>query len=226
MIAALVPVAAAVARCAVLERRLGRARTRLESVADAEHELRGALTAFGLGLERLRRDPSVRRIAWSLGSELERARRALDDLAGARAREAEPLALQRLARASAAAWSPAAGRAGRRLELDWRAGPVRVRADRGRLAQALGNLLSNAVEHGAGPVRLEARRTGDRVRLEVVNAVPEAPRPEASPRETTGLSRGRGLRIAARAVESCGGTLSLSREGGRVAAAVELPLER
>jgi signal transduction histidine kinase len=86
------------------------------------------------------------------------------------------------------------------VEIDWRAGPVRVRADRGRLAQALGNLLANAVEHGAGPIRVSAWRSGERVRLEVVNRA----------------DRGRGLRIASRAVEQSGGTLAV--------AAIELPL--
>jgi signal transduction histidine kinase len=94
--------------------------------------------------------------------------------------------------------------------VDWRAGPVRVRAERGRLAQALGNLLSNAVEHGTGPIRVQATRVGGRVRIEVVNGV--------------GQAHGRGLRIATRAVEECGGTLALERADGRAAAAVELPL--
>lgn len=222
-------VAAGVAvRCALARRDEAR---RLEAVGDAEHELRGALTAFGLGLERLGRDPVGRSVGRSLWSELERARAALSDLAAARHggesrrgrghRERAPLALDCLARSAAAAWRPAASARGRRVLVDWRAGPVRVRADRGRLAQALGNLLSNAVEHGSGPIRVEARRLGSRVRLEVVNGL----RDEGAP-DTRGSAadRGRGLRIAARAVEECGGTLSVSRANGRAAAAVELPL--
>jgi hypothetical protein len=245
--------AATAARCARLERQVRRQRARLESIADGEHELRGALTAFGFGIERLGRDPGARRIAWSLGSELERARSALDDLAASRAPAVrrEPLALDRLVRAAAAAWGAAAQRGGRRVELDWRAGPVSVVADRGRLAQALGNVLSNALEHGSGPIRVMARRSGRRVRLEVVNALPRgapgtggaaalgeatAGGAAAAPGEATaggaaaapggaaGAGRGRGLRIAARAVESCGGTLSVSRDHARVAAAIELPL--
>jgi two-component system OmpR family sensor kinase len=230
------------ARCAALERRAAAGARRLEAAADAEHELRGALTAFGLGLDRLGRDPFGRRLGRSLASELERARAALADLSAARSGEpvptlSEPLALDRLARSAAAAWQPAARRAGRRVQVDWRAGPVRVRADRGRLAQALGNLLANAVEHGTGPVRLEARRGRGRVRLEVLNGLRdqgdgEPPGADGGGRESLGGAgegqlapgRGRGLRIAARAVEECGGTLSLSRAGGRAAAAVELPL--
>jgi signal transduction histidine kinase len=218
-------------RCLVAERRAARCERRLEAAADAEHELRGAVTAFGLALERLGRDPVGRRLGWSLRSELERARAALADLAAARDGEAvdaraEPLALDRLARSAAAAWQPAARAAGRRVQVDWRAGPVRVRADRGRLAQALGNLLSNAVEHGSGPVRVEATRTGGRVRVEVVNELREEPLDAAArpPAPVPAPGRGRGLRIAARALEQCGGTLSVARGGGRASAALELPL--
>lgn len=234
-------------RCLALERRAARCERRLEAAADAEHELRGAVTAFGLALDRLGRDPVGRRLGWSLRSELERARTALADLAAARHGEAEataaaPLALDRLARSAAAAWQPAARAAGRRVQVDWRAGPVRVRADRGRLAQALGNLLANAVEHGEGPVRMEATRVGRLVRVEIVNGLREEP--EAGGAEaraggteeragraeplgaaaTPASARGRGLRIAARAVEQCGGTLSVTRGGGRASAALELPL--
>ncbi|HEX8054375.1 MAG TPA: ATP-binding protein [Thermoleophilaceae bacterium] len=245
--------AAAAARVAVLRRQLRDAERRLDAGADAEHELRGAVTAFGLALDRLARDPRGRRLAMSLGSELERARTALGDLGAARQGEpaaprSERFALDRLARSAAAAWQPAALAAGRRVELDWRAGPASVRGDRGRLAQALGNLLANAVEHGTGPIRLEARRTGGRVRLEVVNGLREA-RDEAAAggpaagrrlgeaaldvsacAEPSGrrlgeaAPRGRGLRIASRAVAASGGSLSIARGGGRASAAIELPL--
>jgi signal transduction histidine kinase len=221
--------------CAGLRQRAARADARLEAVADAEHELRGALTAFGLGLDRLARDPVGRRLGRSLDSELERARAALAWIAAARDGRAEeprsePLALDRLARSAAAAWQPAARLAGRRVQMDWRAGPVRVRADRGRLAALLGNLLSNAVEHGSGPVCVEATRVGERVRLEVVNGLREADagpggaRRDPVPGDEPAPVRGRGLRIARSAAESCGGTLSLERGDGRAAAAVELPL--
>jgi signal transduction histidine kinase len=231
-------------RVAVLERRAGDRERRLDGIADAEHELRGALTAFGLALDRLGRDPLGRRIGVTLASELERARAALADLTAARHGEVAapslaPLSLDRLARSAAAAWRPAAREEGRCVQVDWRAGPVRVRADRGRLAQALGNLLSNAVEHGSGPIRLEAVRVGRRVRLEVLNgtgeppAAPPAGEPPAAappverarpPAAAPPAERGRGLRIAARAVEECGGTLSLTRADGRAAAALELPV--
>ncbi|HEX8065770.1 MAG TPA: HAMP domain-containing sensor histidine kinase [Thermoleophilaceae bacterium] len=214
---------------AVLAARAARLRRGLELAADAEHELRGAMTAFGLGVERLRRAPGGRPIAAALESELERARAGLVDLAaartGARSRvgRSEPVALDSLARSAVAAWRPPARRLGRRVEVDWRAGPVWVRGERGRLAQALGNLLANAVEHGAGPVRLRGTRRGAAVRIEVANATRRTGAGPAMPR----AGRGRGLAIAARAVESCGGTLTVAapREG-EAAVAIELPLAR
>ena len=209
MIAALgfaLAAAAAGRRCLALERRLDR-------VGDAEHELRGALTAFGLGLERLARDPRGRVLAAGLASELDRAGTALEDLTAARLGRGtplrtEPLPLERAVRSAAEAWLPAARAAGRGVEVDWRAGPVSVRGDRGRLAQALGNLLANAVEHGTGPVRVDAARAGSRLRLRVVN----------------GVERGRGLRIASRAVADCGGELSVARGAAEAAAVIDLPL--
>jgi signal transduction histidine kinase len=172
-----------------------RLRRRLEAVGDAEHELRGALTAFAFVPE--------------LSTELDRARAALGDLVeGGRAPSRGAFSLQRAVRSAIAAWEPAARAAGRRVELDWSAGPVLLRADRGRLAQVLGNLLANAVEHGAGPIRVRATRERAGVRLEVAND----------------LDRGRGLRIAARAAEECGGTLSLIGDERGAAATVDLPL--
>src|SRR4051812_24454008 len=44
---------------------------------------------------------------------------------------------------------------------------VAVLADPARVAQALGNLVANAREHGAEPVAIETRRRGNRVAIEV-----------------------------------------------------------
>jgi signal transduction histidine kinase len=173
-----------------------RLRLRLELVARAEHELRGPLTAFSLALDAARGTPAGRRLALVLDAELARARAGLMDLAAARSgRRAaavhEPVPVDRLLRSSAAAWG-AKVRAG--------AGSAVVRADRSRLASALGNVLSNAAEHGDGEVSVEARQLPDRVRIEVTNA-----------------ARGRGLGIAADAAASSGGRL--------VTAVLDLPVE-
>jgi len=199
-------------------------RRRLELVADAEHELRGPATALGLTCERMRRDSAARSYAQPLDAQLSRLRKALEDLAAARhgrraAERRRPQELDPLVSGTAA---------GRRL--DWRAGPVRVVADRGRLAQALGNLLANAAEHGAGPVQVRGRRVPGAVRVEVRNRLPESRSPGEGVRggpdgSTPGLSRGRGLRIARRAAESAGGRLEIGSDGDQVVAALELPVE-
>ncbi len=171
-----------------------RLRRRLELVARAEHELRGPLTAFGLVLARSE--------APALEAELERAKAALGDLTAARrgrraATRPRAVDLHRLVQSSSAAWG---------ARVDWRAGPARVVADEGRLAQALGNLMANAAEHGGGPVTVRAVRRGSRVAVRVAN-------PE----------RGRGLSIARAAADDAGARLSLERSGGEFGATLELP---
>ena len=173
-------------------------RRRLELVARAEHELRGPVAVVSLAAERMKREPAGRRYGQALDAELERLRAGLADLTAARGGRRRPgrarrSQLEPLVRSSVEAWQAA----GRSVHLDWRAGPAMVLADRGRLAQALGNLLANAAEHGDGPVRLRAERRGRAVRVEVRN-------------------RGRGLRIASDAARDAGGSLS-------VVAALELP---
>src|SRR4051794_28379716 len=168
-------------------------------VAHAEHELRGPLQAIALAApERCRQD-------------IERARIALADLARARSgrraqRGAEVVRLDRVLWRAATGWDLAARRAGGGVHLDWRAGPVSVRADRGRLAQAFGNLLANAVEHGGGQVRVIGRRTGRGIRVEIRDS-----------------GRGHGLAIAARAVRESGGQMTAAQAGAGTAGRPRAP---
>jgi signal transduction histidine kinase len=157
-----------------------RLRRRLELVARAEHELRGPLTAVALAAESARRGREV-----DLESELERARVALADLTaarrGRRARTRGRMDLERVVRSSAESWG---------ARVDWRAGAAT--ADGARVAQALGNLLANAAEHGNGPASVLAERRDSRVYLQVAN------------------ERGRGLKIARDAARDAGGHLWLA----------------
>jgi signal transduction histidine kinase len=231
-----------------------RLRARLELVARAEHELRGPLTAFSLALDAARGTSAGRRLRVVLEAELARARKGLADLSAARSgRRAEPVVervrVDRLLRSSAAAWE----RGGRRVSVRSDAGLAVVAGDRGRLAQALGNVISNAVEHGTGDVTAVASRTRDRVRIEVTNATapasagdgePDAPSgggadaAAASDRETdraadadtdgggaAAVERGRGLDIAAEAAAELGGTLSSAIGPRRARTVIELPIE-
>jgi signal transduction histidine kinase len=201
-----------------------RLRGRLELVARAEHELRGPLTAFGLALHGARATPAGRRLALVLDAEVARARAGLADLSAARrGRRAEaarePVRADALLRSSGAAWDAAARVAGRRVRVRSSAGAAIVRGDRARLAQALGNVMANAVEHGEGDVSVEAWRSTDRLRIEVTNATRGA---MAQPPG----DRGRGLDIAADAAADSGGSLRAAIGPHRARAVLDLPLEQ
>lgn len=204
-------------------------RRRARLIRDAGHEIRGPLFAISLGLEALRRQPLARRRAQALLTELSRVEAAADDIgAAARGRRApsvaEPIRLDRLVESSADAWAPAAALAGGSVRCEWPEGATPVRADTRRLAQAFGNLLANAVEHGGGEIVVRAAPAGNAIRVEVSDSggavVPLRGRASRS-------GRGRGLVIAERVLREAGGRLE-SRDrpdGGRIAVA-ELPLDR
>jgi signal transduction histidine kinase len=227
--------ACAASAVAVLGLMRWRTGSRLALVAEASHELRGPLTAVRLGLATLLRDASPERArhAAALDLELQRAGLALEDLAaaptGRRAAERPgPVDVADLLAEAREAWGPVALAFGTSVEIDLPAEWWIVRADRVRLAQALGNLVANAVEHGGGtPVRLRARGTGPkRLCLEVVDGGAGLGAPlAAAPRGHAGR-RGHGLAVAARVAEACGGRLT-SRHGleGHVMA-LELPVLR
>jgi signal transduction histidine kinase len=189
---------------------------RSEQIARAEHELRGAATALALVCEALRRDPAVRHHGAAIEAQLDRLRAGLADLEAARTGKSvaavpEPVELSSLARAA--------------MEFAWVGGPVPARLDRGRFAQALGNMLANAAEHGAGNVRVTGRANDGRVTLEVSNRVRRGAteeRREADERSKAG-ARGRGLTIASRAAEELGGRLSFEIVGDSAVATLELP---
>jgi DNA-binding response OmpR family regulator len=210
-------------------------RRRRELVARACHELRGPLTAAHLALHAGARhgDAPPQRLA-AIDLELKRAGVALDDLSAARrGRRApdrdEPVDVGDLLAYQAATWRIVAGVFGCRLELVEPTRGAIVRGDRLRLAQAVGNLVANALEHGTGRVELLARSLGDRVRIEVADEGPGLPAPVGDltrrPRAGRGR-RGRGLAIAADIADRHGGRLvaAPSSRGARVA--LELPAWR
>ena len=204
-------------------------RRRAGLIADAAHEIRGPLTAISLGIEALRRQPAARRRAEALATELCRLDVAVDDVAaaatGRRASgRASRQALKQLVAGSGEAWQAAAGRRGGRVTFDWQADAAPVHADRRRLAQAFGNLLANAVEHGGGEVVIRGRRSGAAIRVEVEDRGTN----RTTRRQPTRVGeRGRGLAIAARGLEEAGGRLvSFDRPGGGHVAIAELPVER
>ena len=207
---------------------------RMEAVARACHELRGPLAAARLGLELGVRvgelSPAQLR---ALDLELGRASLALDDLAavGLSARDGRvrgEVDIADLLADSVEAWRAPAAARGMALALEWSGVPARVWGERLRLAQATGNLIANAIEHGAGEISVRGSLASERawVRIEVVDAGPGLPAPVADlarrPRGGRG-TRGRGLAIAVTIARDHGGRLAAapSQRGARLV--LELP---
>jgi signal transduction histidine kinase len=207
---------------------------RMESVARACHELRGPLTAARLGLQL---GASVGELSparlRAIDLELGRAALALEDLELGRAsglrsvwRQPETIDPAQLMEDSAEAWRPAAAARSVSLRTSWSGGAVSVRGDRLRLAQATGNLIANAIEHGGGAVEVRGSSIGGRVRIEVTDCGPGLPAPVAEltrrPRGGRG-ARGRGLAIAGSVAASHGGRLIAAPSGRGARLVLELP---
>jgi len=149
-------------------------------VSIASHELRTPLTALRTEVELAllgNRDASELRAALrSVADEIRRVCRLADDmllLAQAdqgrlplRPRPLEPRTLlaAAAARARAAAWIQ-----GRRVEVRDAAPGSWLLGDPDRVAQALDNLISNALRYGGGPITLTARHDGELVGLHVAD---------------------------------------------------------
>ena len=67
-------------------------------------------------------------------------------------------------------WRPHAASAGG-IRVYWDAGPAMIEGDAARLAQALDNLVSNALEHGGPPIVVTGARVAGRVRITVANGI-------------------------------------------------------
>jgi len=208
-------------------------RAEREAVARAAHELRGPLTAIGLGLELAARAPERGAAADGvLELELARARVALSDLSGARPgrrlalRNLERVEGEELVRAAVEAAGPAATAAGVDLTGRWLGPAAWVWGDRVRLAQALGNLIANAIEHGGGKVRVEGGAARGSVRIEVSDTGPGLPAPvaELARRARGGRGRrGRGLAIAGSIAAAHHGRLAAAPSSGGARLVLELP---
>ncbi|MBV9005824.1 MAG: HAMP domain-containing histidine kinase [Solirubrobacterales bacterium] len=130
---------------------------------------------------------------------------------------------------SVEAWQASAAAAGARLRLHWCGPDARVRGNRLRLAQATGNLIGNAVEHGGRTIVVCGRVERGGLRLEVVDDGPGLPAPVAqlARRAHGGRGRrGRGLAIAKAIVEAHGGRLAAAPAERGARLVVELPLAK
>lgn len=211
-------------------------RRRRELVARACHELRGPLTSVRLSLATMerRREAPPDRLA-TLDHELRRAGLALDDFAAARSGRRNvdrdgPVEIAELMEEQFHSWEAVASCFESVVLLGCVLPGTTVVGDRLRLAQAISNLIANALEHGPGRIELTARFVGaSHVRIEVVDEGPGLPVPLAElMRRARGgrRRRGRGLAIAAQIAERHRGRLVAepAQPGARVG--LELPLVR
>ncbi|MBV9804931.1 MAG: HAMP domain-containing histidine kinase [Solirubrobacterales bacterium] len=206
---------------------------RMETVARACHELRGPLTAARLGLQlgAGTGDLSPARLR-AIDLELGRAALALEDLDVARTRRLpswhppERVDFATLLADSVEAWRPAGTAAGVELHATWSGPAVGVWGERLRLAQATGNLIANAIEHGEGSVEIRGSARAGWVRVEVSDTGPGLPAPvaELARRAQAGRARrGRGLAIATAIVASHGGRLAAAPSPHGARLVLELP---
>jgi signal transduction histidine kinase len=198
---------------------------RAELVARACHELRRPITAARLGVELGCRKGMLGSDALkAIDLELTSAGVALEDLNAALAGRHGPwrpdaVDVTALVSESFEAFRPLAHAHGVALDLQWRGEPRVIPADRIRLAQATGNLIANAIEHGQGDVQLRgAARDDGGVEIEVADRGRGLPSPVENLRTRPRGPRGRGLAIAAETAKRHGGQLAATtdEEGSRV----------
>ncbi len=212
----------------------------VDAVARASHEVRGPLTAVGLGLElaaRVRQLPVARLRALEL--ELGRAAVALDDLVVGPERRAvvrdERVDVGRLLASSVEAWRPVAAARGAAITLERPLRSPFVTGERLRLAQAVGNLLANAIEHGGGVVEVSCRATLAQVIIEIRDdgaglpaPLPELGRPRAPrlpwpARYGNASRRGHGLAVVGAVAAAHRGRLASAPCDHGVRMLLELP---
>jgi two-component system OmpR family sensor kinase len=214
---------------AMLDRLRGSYARERRFVADASHELRTPVAVIKAELEAaLRRapaDPDLREALTAAVEECDRLAQLAEDLLvlarsgdGALAVRPEPLDAAELLERISTRFSARARERGRELRVETEPDLV-VRADELRLSQALGNLVDNALRHGAGAITLSARRAGADVELDVADEG-AGPPPELRPRAFERFTRGDeartrggaglGLAIVRAIAEAHGGTAELT----------------
>jgi heavy metal sensor kinase len=214
-----------------LESALARER---DFVADAGHELRTPLallrTELELALRHAESDTELREAVRRSAEEVDRLSQLADDLMliagserGKLPLRLEPVPTSELLASVARRFEWRAEEAGRSVQAVPTDG-IRVRGDRIRLEQALGNLVDNSLRHGGGRVRLEATQVDGVVELHVADegagfppefleaAFERFSRPDAA---RAGGGAGLGLAIVRTITDAHGGeTHAANRERG------------
>jgi two-component system, OmpR family, sensor kinase len=160
-------------------------------VADASHELRTPLALLKTELELALRHPrsadEQEEALRSAADETDRLVRLAEDLLVLARSDQGRLPLRVEAVSASRLLARVAGRFGEPIRVSAPDG-LEVVGDEARLEQALGNLVDNALRHGAGPVQLSAGAANGVVELHVLDEGPGFP-PEFLPRAFERFSR-------------------------------------
>ncbi len=196
---------------------------RRNAMNEAMHELRRPLQVLSLVLpDRLPGDAAVDSSLRLVADALDRLDRQInkEDAALVTVRlPARPLLEEAVLR-----WKGQAAAAGGGLTLRWAAGEATVAVDPAGFAQAVDNLISNAIEHGGPTVTIEARTVGSLLAVSVRDSGRTGCGRGRRRRRSHGGRRGHGLRRVRRFATSHRGDFELRRETGGTVATIELPL--
>jgi len=202
--------------------------TRRAALNEALHELRRPLQALALAIGAGR--AGSRGVESSLVLVSAAVERLDEEINGHGGRWApRPVLVRPLLDAAVGRWRSRARRGGGELRLRG-APPSVVEGDPLALAQALDNLILNAIEHGGPAIAVGARRSGRRVRIAVADSgrrdePPRVGSPATLFARVTGRRRhGHGLRVVRRIADAHGGQFELRRCAGGSIATLELPL--
>lgn len=211
-------------------------RSRRQMTADIAHDLRNPLTVIGGYVESIREGvlkPTPERLE-AIQIEVRHLERLVDDLrtlsqaeAGELRLNLEPVSVQQLLDATAQSYRALAEKQGVRLKAEVPANLPDLNADPDRLAQVLGNTITNALRYTEpnGEITLRAAKAGGQVIL-TVSDTGKGIAPEALPHvfdrfyradaaRTSGEESGLGLAIAKSIVEAHRGEISARSIPGR-----------
>jgi two-component system, OmpR family, sensor kinase len=184
-------------------------------LADASHELRTPVTALVGNVAYLARHGGDDAVLADLLADAARLARLIDDLLVLERREGPTVASEHVDLAAlaheVAALHPGAGV---RVEVGT---PAMVQGDRAALARAVGNLVANAVAHGAPPVVVTVGADAALARLAVTDAGPGLPAGQAEAAfgrfwrgaDTTVAGSGLGLAIVRDTARAHGGDVTV-----------------
>jgi signal transduction histidine kinase len=209
-------------------------------LADASHQLRTPLAIIKAEVELAQagttKDDDLRATMASIGEETDRLRRLTEQLLVLAAVDEHRLSLTLEPVKIVDLLEEVADRGRGRAQLQGRTIMVKsdgamISADRQRLEYALGNLLDNALTHGAGDLELISKRYGDVVELQVrdhgtgfSDSYLTHQFVRFAPTAGTGPGTGLGLAIVQAITEAHGGRVSLANDAG-ASATLSLPID-